>query len=309
VSALGPLVLFLDDIHWADDWTVDLLAYLGSRCAGLPVLVLVTARSTEMLLGPHPFVPVQEELQRQGVCREVPVRFLDRPEVESYLELAWAGHQFDAGFIERLWETTGGNPLFLVDLLRALRDRGVIAEQGGVWALVRAVPDLHRELPESVRSLIQRKITQPGEADRRLLSAASVQGHEFASAVVARLLGLSPAAVEERLEVLDRVHGLVRRKREQEFPDGTPSLRYQFVHVLYQTTLHAALPPTRRRSWNAAAAAALLDFHQGPGALVAGEPARLFEVGREGARRVLASGGREPPVSIQSQEAQGERGA
>src|SRR5262249_57550006 len=104
------------------------------------------------------------------------------------------------------------------------------------------------------RRVMQEKVEQAGEMDRRLLSAASVQGYEFDSGVVAEVLDLDPAEVEERLEVLDRVHGLVALRREQEFPDGTLVLRYQFVHVLYQNTLYAALPPTRRAAWSAAAA-------------------------------------------------------
>src|SRR5581483_4125510 len=106
------------------------------------------------------------------------------------------------------------------------------------------------ELPESVRGLIQRKLDRLDEADRRLLAAASVQGHEFDSAVVAAALGLGAADVEERLQVLDRVHGLVRLVREQEFPDRTLSLRYRFVHVLYQQALYQALAPSRRAAWS-----------------------------------------------------------
>jgi len=73
VSRLQPLVLFLDDVHWADASTVDLLAYLGTRCAGVRFLALITYRPTELLLNKHPFVAVQLELQRHGVCREVPL--------------------------------------------------------------------------------------------------------------------------------------------------------------------------------------------------------------------------------------------
>src|SRR5262249_55693626 len=69
LSRLRPVVLFLDDVHWADASTVDLLAYLGARCAGLRMLVLLTYRPTELLLGPHPFVPAQLELQRHPACR------------------------------------------------------------------------------------------------------------------------------------------------------------------------------------------------------------------------------------------------
>src|SRR5262249_37267440 len=64
LSRLRPLVFFLDDVHWADVSTVDLLAYVGARCAGLRLLLVLTYRPTEMLLGPHPFVSVQVELRR-----------------------------------------------------------------------------------------------------------------------------------------------------------------------------------------------------------------------------------------------------
>jgi predicted ATPase len=281
VARRRPLVLFLDDVHWADASTVDLLAYLGSRCADLRLLLVLTYRPTEMLLSQHPFVSVQLDLQRHGLCREVPLGCLGRAEVDSYLDLAFLGHRFPSDFADLVYAKTEGNPLFLVDLLRYLQDRGVIAGQPGGWVLAQAIPDFQRELPDSVRSLIRRKIAQPGEADRQLLAAASVQGHEFDSAVVARVLGLDATDVEERLEVLDRVHGLVRLRREQEFPDGTLTLRYQFVHALYQDSLYAALQPTRRKAWSAAAAQALLDCHGGQGVAVAAELAVLFGAARD----------------------------
>jgi tetratricopeptide (TPR) repeat protein len=286
LSRLRPLVVFLDDVHWADASTVDLLAYLGARCPGLRLLVLLTYRPTELLLGQHPFVPVQLELQRHGACREVPLGFLDRAEVESYLGLAFPGHRLPAEFAAVIHAKTEGSPLFLVDLLRYLRDRGVIARGPGGWGLAEAVPDFRRELPESVRSLIQKKLDQLGEVDRRLLSVAGVQGNEFDSGVVARVLDLDAADVEERLEALDRVHGLVRLRCEQEFPDGTLVLRYQFVHVLYQNALYEALRPTRRASYSAAVARALLDHYGEQSAAIAGELALLLEAARDWGRAV-----------------------
>jgi predicted ATPase len=169
----------------------------------------------------------------------------------------------------------------MVDLLRYLRDRGAIVQQDGHWALVQAVAELQRELPESVRAMIQRKMDQLGAADRQLLMAASIQCPEFDSAVVAHMLGREPAEVEERLDVLERVHGLVRLVREQPFPDGTLTLRYGFVHVLYQDALYAALPPTRKAAWSAAAARALVAHHGDNSAGLAAELAELFEVGRD----------------------------
>ena len=98
-----------------------------------------------------------------------------------------------------------------------------------------------------MRSLIQRKLEQLSDADNQLLSVASVQGSEFDSAVLVRVLGIDAIELEERLETLDRVHGLVRQLREQELADGTVTVRYQFVHILYQNALYAALQPGRAR--------------------------------------------------------------
>ncbi len=137
------------------------------------------------------------------------------------------------------------------------------------------------ELPESVRSMIQRKIDQLSDDDRRLLLAASVQGHEFDAAVVAEALKLDPADVEDRLEVLDRVHSFVRPVGEHEFPDSTLTVRYCFVHGLYQNALYGSLKPTRRASLSSVVAAALLGYHEEKTSAIASELALLFEAARD----------------------------
>jgi predicted ATPase len=172
----------------------------------------------------------------------------------------------------------------MADLLRYLRDRQVLTQEQGRWTLGQSVPDLRRDLPESVRGMIQRKIDQLGEDNRRLLVAASVQGYEFDSAVVARVLERDAAEVEERLDELDRVHAFVRLVREQEFPDRTLTLRYRFVHVLYQNALFASLGPTRRASLSAAVAQALLGYYVEKSGSVAAELALLLEAARDFSR-------------------------
>jgi predicted ATPase len=281
VARQRPLVMFLDDFHWADPSSVDLLAYLGSKCAGWRLLLVLTYRPSDLWLSEHTFGPVKLELQGRSVCREIALPFLKRDDFDRYLSLTFAGHQFPEELVEVLHARTEGNPLFMVDLLRYLCDRGVIVQDHGRWELVRAMPALQRELPESVRSMIQRKVDQLSTADRHLLMAASVQGPEFDSAVVAQVLGREATDVEERLDVLERVHIMVRLIREQTFPDRTLTLRYGFVHLLYQNALYAALPPTRKAAWSAAAARALFRHHEEKSASLAAELAMLFEVGRD----------------------------
>ncbi len=284
VSHLRPLVLFFDDLHWADASTVDLLAYLGCRCAGMRVLFVLTYRPTDLVLGKHPFGPIKLDLQARGVCRELALEFLTRADLDRYLALEFPEHRFPEEFAALVHARTEGSPLFMADLLRYLRDRQVLTHDQGRWALAQSVPDLRRDLPESVRSMIQRKIDQLGDDDRRLLVAASVQGCEFDSAVVARVLERDPAEVEERLDELDRVHAFVRVVREQEFPDRTLTLQYRFVHVLYQNALYASLGPTRRASLSAAVAQALLGYYGEKSGDVAAELALLLEAARDFSR-------------------------
>jgi predicted ATPase/predicted Ser/Thr protein kinase len=281
LSRQGPLILFLDDIHWADPSSVDLLAYLGNKCSGWRLLLVLTYRPSDLLRTQHPFGPVKLDLQARNICREIALPFLTRNDFNHYLALAFARHRLPEELVAILYARTEGNPLFMVDVLRYLRDRGVIVEDHGVWTLVRDMPDLERQLPESISSMIKRKLDQPSEADRHLLMAASVQGAEFDATVVAELLGRQPADVEERLDVLEHVHGLIRFVREHAFPDGVVTGRYRFVHVLYQNALYAALRPTRKAASSAAAARALLGHYREKSRGLAAELAVLFETARD----------------------------
>jgi predicted ATPase len=284
LSRLRPLLLFLDDLHWADASTIDLLAYIGSKCAAMRLLLVLTYRPTDLLLSKHPFVPLKQDFQARGVCREIALELLNLHDIERYLAVEFPQHRFPDELAALIHSKTEGNPLFMVDLMRHLRDLQVVTQNQGRWVLAQSLPALERELPESVRSMIERKIAQLGDEDRRLLVAASVQGFEFEAAVVARALALDAADVEEQLERLERVHAFIRLVGEDEFPDRTLTLRYRFVHVLYQNALYGTLRPTRRASLSSAVAQSLVGYFGDKSADVAGELALLFQAGREFAR-------------------------
>ena len=279
-----PLILFVDDIHWADVSTVDVLSYVASRFESMPLLIFVTYRPEELLREKHPFLRVQQDLQARGCCRELRLEFLTPADVAAYLDLEFPDHQFPSSFIQLVHEKTEGNPLFMVDVLRYLRDRGVLAKQEGRWTLSQRLPDIARALPESVRSMIQRKIDALDETDRRLLVTASVQGYEFDGAVMAQMVRMEAAEVEERLERLDRIYGFVRPLREVEYPDRTLTLRYRFVHVLYQNLFYATLTPGRKVALSKAVADLLQTSYGAHVAEIAAELAVLYDVAREFAR-------------------------
>ena len=258
LSRARPLVIFLDDLHWADVSTVDILNYLAGRFGDMRVLFLLTYRPSEMALAQNRFGGISTDLRSARPVRGGAARVPGRPDVERYLALEFPGHHFPPASRQFLHAKTDGSPLFMADLVRYLRDSGCIAEDHGTWMLTRAIADMPKDLPASVRSMIARKIELLDESDRRLLLAASVQGHEFDSATVSEATGMDPADVEDRLEALERVHVFVRRGAEEEFPDRRPDNQYQFAHVLYQNLLYASLQPTRRAMLSGRVAHALV---------------------------------------------------
>jgi hypothetical protein len=276
-----PIVLLFDDVHWADASTVELLEYIGPRLGTMSALVLVTYRPSDLALARHPFVPVKLDLESRGILRDVRLDFLTEPDVERYLALEFPGHRFPPSLAEIVHKKTDGNPLFMVDTLRSLRDRGVIARDDEGWHLAQPITEFERDMPKSIRSMIELKISQLDDGDRRMLVGAAVQGVEFDSAIVAHAIDIDPADVEDRLEALARLHALVQPVREIELPDRALSARYRFVHMLYQDALYGSLGPSRRAKLSAAVAHALLASYGDQAATRATELAYLYEAARD----------------------------
>jgi predicted ATPase len=269
ISRERPAVVVVDDLHWADVSTVDALSYLASRFSDVPVLVLTGYRPSDMTLVKHPFIPIRHDMQAHGLFEEIPLTFLRPGDVERYLAEAFPTHTFPRGFAAAMHARTEGSPLFMADLARWVVARGVLA-----------MPK-EKDLPASVRGMIARKIDQVSDDERMLLLVAAVQGGEFDSTVLAEALRIETAAVEETLERLERVHVFVARVGEVEFPDGTLTLRYRFVHVLYQNALYDSLLPTRRVVIAKAIASALTVHYRGDTTPIAARMAVLYETARD----------------------------
>jgi tetratricopeptide (TPR) repeat protein len=275
-----PLVLFVDDLHWADLSSTDLLSYAGSRCGSLRVVILGTYRPSDLLLSRHPFLEVKLELQARRLAKEIDLTSFRPQEVEAFIEREFPSNCFPPGFRDSVWRQTEGIPLFVSDLLHHLSEAGLIARQNECWGLMCPLPEMQNTLPDSIRGMVERKIGRLDARLRTLSEAASIEGAEFHSAVLSRVTGMNAAEVEAALEVLSKSHRLVRLDREEEFPDGTFTLRYAFSHALYQNALFEGIGPTRRAALSAEVAEALLAYHgSGPG--IASQLGHLFEAARK----------------------------
>jgi DNA-binding winged helix-turn-helix (wHTH) protein/tetratricopeptide (TPR) repeat protein len=283
ISRSRPVVIFIDDLHWSDISTVDLLAHLATRLARMRVMIILAYRSNEMAATSHPFNRLRDELISRGHLAESAVSLLTVQDVRDYVSLLLGQGNAPSELPSLIYRKTEGNPLFMTDLVRYLQANGLID---------RNAVDMTSEVPESLKSMIERTLQGLDPDTRQLLRVSALHGNEFESAIIADVIGRAAAEVEEQLQTLARVHGLVAIVREHKLPDGTVSLKCRFVHALYQNALYASIPPSRRAEWAHRIAEALADCYGKQTQLIASELAVLFEIGlnsREASRYFLTA--------------------
>jgi predicted ATPase len=284
ITRIHPVVLCFDDLHWADPSTTDLIGYLARRIDTMRLLILATCRPSELAQTKHPFLSLKLDLVSRGACREISPGHFDEVAINRYLALQFPDHAFPRGFAGIIHQRTEGHPLFVVDLLRDLRRRQVLKQQDGMWIIAEDLSSLRQELPESVRSLVQRKIDALDEADRRLLGTASVQGVDFDSVVLSAVLERPEDDIEDALDRLEREHALVRFVDEHETDNRQLTLRYRFAHHIYHKAFDASLRATRRATLSRAIAQQLVARLGGQPCDCGAQIALLFESARDNVR-------------------------
>ena len=232
-----PLVCILDDLHWADLASLDLLRFVSRQLAGLPLLLVGTYRADE-LIETHPLAKLLPALVREAA----PLRLALTPlEVDATRELVRANYSLTPGeesrLLDYLQERAAGNPLYLGELLRTLEEEGVLRQDaGGGWSLA----DLAGvQVPPLLRQVIAERLARLGLAANRWLAVAAVIGQE----VPLTLWATVAEAPEEDLLAL------VERAMAARVLDATTDgMRVQFHHPLIRQALYDSLPPPRRRA-------------------------------------------------------------
>jgi tetratricopeptide (TPR) repeat protein len=286
LAASSPIVLLLEDLHWADPSSVDLLRHLCQRIVSQRVLVTGTFRPEDLERSNHPLKSYKAEMQAHKLCEELALGLLSREHIAEYLDATFAPNDFPPELTALIHDKTEGHPLFATNLLQYLGERGDIARVNSHWSLVRPLAEMDLEFPESVRSMIGKKIDALGEEERRALEYASIEGAEFLSTVAARLLGVPEIDLEEQLARLERTHRLIETRGEEELPDGSLATRYRFAHALYQNYLYGSLVSKRRIALHLQAGEQLAQHYGKRSLEIATQLAIHFERGRDFARAV-----------------------
>ena len=247
LTADKPLVLILEDLHWSDYSTLDLISYLARQRQAAPLMLIGTYRTAELILSGHPLKAVKRELLAKQQCEELPLEYLSEEAVTQYLSVRFPANRFPVQLAGLIHKRTEGNPLFMVNAVDYLVAEGLIAEhEEECWELVVEIENVQVGVPDSIKQMIERQIDHLDTNEQRTLEAASVAGAEFSTLSVAAGLGEDQASVEERCDVLARQRQFIQDCGVQALPNGEAVTRYGFIHALYQNVLYERVSPSRR---------------------------------------------------------------
>ncbi|HSR33414.1 MAG TPA: AAA family ATPase, partial [Anaerolineae bacterium] len=284
LSREHPLILIVDDLQWADLGSIGLLFHLVRRLAGSRILLVGAYRPGDVILGRpaagsgwerHPLGPVIHELQRD--LGDIHVDLAQAEGLQFVEELLdTEPNDLDAAFREMLHRHTGGHPLFTVELLRGLQERGGLTrDESGRWIAGLALD--WETLPPRVEAVIAERLGRLPEDWQAMLAAASVEGEEFTAEVVARVQMADERQVVQRLSgPLSQQHHLVHAQGLQ-WLEGQRLSRYRFRHFLFQKYLYNKLDPVQRAHLHGSMGNALETLHGEQAGELAVPLARHFE--------------------------------
>jgi tetratricopeptide (TPR) repeat protein len=231
MSTNKPIILFIDDLHWADSASLALLHYIARAIISERLLIIATFRSEEItakLEGHmHPLAEVLRLMAREGLFAEIKLQNLHKDSVGKIAENMLGG-SLDPNFVSRLLEESHGNPLFVVEALRMIYSQGGLLREHDQWCLT----DRSIGIPEKVKDVIMRRIDLLKPNQRRIMNAASVIGEKFDPKLIAELLSRDSIKVLEDLDDIAKSTLLV-------FCDGN---EYQFKHAKIQEMVYDQIP-------------------------------------------------------------------
>ncbi|MBV8452171.1 MAG: AAA family ATPase, partial [Deltaproteobacteria bacterium] len=236
MSVEAPVVLSLEDLHWSDHSTLEVISTLARRSEAARLLIVGTFRPVEVLSTENPLRAIRAELQLHKRCEELLLPSLSEADVGAYVDRRFGArdgveYRHAAPLIYRRSE---GNPLYMVNIVNYLVECGSLADANII------------ETPRSVQQMIERNLERLDPVEQRLLEAASVAGREFSAAAIAAALDAPVAAVEERCSQLARREQFLDDCGAASWPDGTLAASFRFHHALYNEVLYARVAPGRR---------------------------------------------------------------
>jgi DNA-binding winged helix-turn-helix (wHTH) protein/tetratricopeptide (TPR) repeat protein len=289
LAAERPLVLFIEDLHWSDVSSLELISAIARRSEPARVLLIGTYRPVETLSGTHSLRLMKQELLVHHYCEELRLKLLQVEDIEKYLSLRFKStdHRQLVAAARVLHERTDGNPLFILNVLDYLPEDDLFDQPTIDDAeSKKSIQGTRLEVPLSIRKMIECNLERLNPREQAVLETASVAGNEFCASAVAAGIEWSEKEVEELCVSLSFREQFVAQTSEIVWPDGSVSAGFRFDHSLYQEVLYGLVPPFHRAQLHRLIAAREEAAYGQRSAELANELAHHYEQGNDKAKAV-----------------------
>jgi DNA-binding winged helix-turn-helix (wHTH) protein len=246
VAARTLLLLILEDLHWGDSSTLDLISALARHRAPARIMLIATYRPAELAGSAAPLEALKRDLQAHHLCREIVLQPLTEAEIAQYLADGQSPAPVLNELASLLHRHTEGNPLFTTAVLDHMLEAGLVEHEQGGWRLRRPAREIALQVPESLRQIIGAQIERLSAPEQQILEVAAIAGMTFVAATSAPTANLDPGSFDDSCDSLARRNQILRLAGTQELPDGQVVQRYEFVHALYREALYQRQAPARR---------------------------------------------------------------
>ncbi len=283
-----PLALVVEDLHWADPSTLDLISALARRRGPCKLLLLGTYRPVDVILLQSPLKALRQDLVMHKLCFEIGLERLTEPDVAGYLAAEFPG-ELPEGLAELVYRHSEGNPLFMTAIVSDLLKSGLLVQEEGAWSLTAPLAQIVPGVPETLQQMLEIQVERVSETEQRVLKSASVAGRRFSAWAVGAMLDSAVAEAEDNCDSLTQRQQFLRPGRAAGVLGAAQSAHYEFRHSLYREALYRRIPEGQRARWHrrlAERAEELLTHSRGTIASettleLASELALHFEQGRD----------------------------
>lgn len=242
LSERRPILLVLDDFQWVDRTSLQLFHYLGRRSRRSRMLMVAAYRPEDLQRSSdgalHPVYDTLSRMETEGTLTRIEVERLSKADTFELLRTALRNTRFTEDFKSALYMETLGNPAFVLECLKSLREDGTIKWLDGHWQCVESIPNIR--VPKRARDAIERRLECLGREERRVLACASVQGCTFTSDVLSAVLSM------DRLDVLTVLHEFEKRYQIVRFQNAA----YTFEHPLLWECAYDSLSQELRQEYH-----------------------------------------------------------
>lgn len=255
LSEMKPILLFLDDLQWADPSTLALVNYLTRNTKKDRVLILGDYRPEDIIQSwdgkTHHLEIVMQNMGRDDLLEKIELKRLHPQNTKELIDSVLGNNYLEQKFFEKIFKETDGTPFFVLEVVKLLaEEKTIVPDEKGVWTLTDNMEKI--DIPTKVYDVVKRRLDRLMKEQREMLECASVIGEEFQSEVVCKTVGQNKIQLLRNLSDIEKTHQLIHYLKD----------KYRFDHAKVREVLYNGIGEELRREYHRIVGDTIAELHK-----------------------------------------------